>query len=121
MDKAQAYNAFWNSFTWKAYDETTVPESLATPYITYEFKEGFIGDTLPLTISLWTRSTSWAEIEQKAMQIGNAIGLGGTVVDYDGGKLWIKRGAPYAQRMTDPDDRSIRRIVININAEFISA
>lgn len=32
MDKAQAFNSFWNSFTWKAYEQTTVPEKVACEY-----------------------------------------------------------------------------------------
>lgn len=121
MDKAQAFHAFWSSFGWKAYEQTTVPDNAPAQYITYEYAEGYIGDTLALSASLWMRSTSWTEIEQKAQEIGSAVGLGGKVLNYDGGKLWITRGATFSQRLEEPTDRSIRRIVININAEFISA
>lgn len=121
MDKSQAFNTFWNSFIWKAYEQTTIPENTALPYISYEYAEGAIGDTIPLSASLWVRSQSWSTIEQKAHEISAAIGLGGKVVDYDGGKLWITRGATFAQRMSEPEDSGIRRILININAEFLSA
>lgn len=121
MDKAQAFNTFWNGYTWKAYEQNTVPDTAQTPYITYEYAEGFIGDTLPLAASLWDRSTSWATIEAKAQEIANDIGYGGKVINYDGGKLWIKRGVTFAQRMAEPSDRDMRRILINITVEFISA
>lgn len=121
MDKAQAFHSFWSGFGWKAYEQSTVPDNAPNQYITYEFAEGYIGDTLALSASLWTRSTSWTEIEQKAQEIGSAIGLNGKVLSYDGGKLWILRGATFAQRLEEPSDRDMRRIVINIMAEYISA
>lgn len=33
----------------------------------------------------------------------------------------LKRGSPFAQRMSDPNDDMIRRIYINITAEFLTA
>lgn len=120
MDRAQVVNTFWNSFGWNAYERTAVPDDAPKKYITYEYAEGYIGDVIPISVSLWTRSTSWAEIEQKALQIGNEIGLGGKVLSYDGGKLWILRGSTFAQRLSEPEDNMIRRIIISINMEFIS-
>lgn len=121
MDKAQAYHSFWTSFTWKAYEQSTVPDNAPDKYITYEYAEGYIGNTIALSASLWVRSRSWAEIEQKADEIGAAIGLGGKIIPYDGGKLWILRGATFSQRMAEPADYAVRRIVLNFTVEFISA
>ena len=121
MNKAQAFHSFWSSFTWKAYEQSTVPDNAPDRYITYEYAEGYIGDSIPLAASLWIRSNSWTEIEQKAQDIGKAIGLGGKVVSYDGGKLWVNRGTTFAQRVAEPNDYAVRRIIINITAEFISA
>lgn len=120
MDKWQALQTFWSSFGLKAYDENTVSASAVMPYITYEAATGAIEDNVLLAASLWYRSTSWADISKKADEIAREIGLGGAVVPYDGGALWIKKGAPFSQRMSEPNDDGVRRMYLNIQAEFIS-
>lgn len=120
MNKSQALNNFWSGFSIPAFDSATVPDGQALPYITYETAESTIGDPTTLTASIWYRSKSWEEISQKADEISRAIGYGGKLVEYDGGRLWLTRGTPFIQRMADPDD-SIRRIVLLITAEYLSA
>jgi len=61
MDKAQAINSFWSSFELKAYEQNSVPDGAELPYITYETATDSIENVLPLTASLWYRTTSWAE------------------------------------------------------------
>ena len=119
MTKEQAYHAFWSGFTWKAYDENTVPENASLPRITYSYGFAEFEYPVALTVSLWDRSTSWASVTNKANEIFEAIGLGGKVVPFDGGALWIKRGSPFAQRMADEND-TIRRIYLNIEVEFFT-
>lgn len=127
MDKLQAYHSFWSNFSWKAYDETSVPiaedrikmNGAAYPYNTYELSEDFFGHDLALTASLWDRSESWESVVDKAREISNYIGQGGVLIHYDGGAFWIRRGTPWAQRMSDESDDSVRRIVLNIVVEFI--
>lgn len=123
MDSAQALHNFWSSFSWKAYDATTVPAEDFEPSIqrvTYEVATGEIDYPILLTASLWDKSFSWATISQKAKEIFNRIGKGGVLLPYDGGAIWITRGSPFSQRFADEDD-TIRRILINVNAEFLSA
>jgi len=119
MDKIQAYDNFWYSFGWDAYDETSVPDNAALPYITYELATDYFDNTLALTASLWSRSTSWTDITAKAEQISEYIGRGGKLVPFQNGAIWIKRGTPWAQRMSDASDDMVRRIVLNIQAEYI--
>lgn len=119
MDKLQAYHAFWSSFDWKAYDETSVPDSAELPYITYEVASDSFDNDLALTASLWSRSTSWVDITAKEKEIAEAITRGGTVIMYDGGAFWIRKGMPWAQRMAEASDDSVRRIVLNVFIEFI--
>ena len=116
-DKWTALQTFWNSFSLPAYDENTVPDDATLPYITYEAKVAEIDEKVPLAASLWYRSYLWGEISQKAAEIENSIG-GGSGVVYEGGRLWITKSAPFAQRMTEPSDPQIRRIVLQITAEF---
>ena len=116
IDKGQALYNFWATFGLPVYDEQTVPDEAEPPYITYETITDSLGNSLPLTGSLWYRSNSWEDITKKAQQIANYIGQGGVNLAYDGGSLWITRGASFAQRIADPNDDGIRRIYININA-----
>lgn len=118
MNKLQALNSFWNNFGLTAYDENTVPDEAELPYITYETKTGFFNNQLTLTASLWYRSKSWKDISEKEMQISDYIGRGGVMVRYDNGAMWVTRASPWSQRMSDSND-SIRRIVLNIQIEFL--
>lgn len=126
MDKAQALHTFWSGFGLPAIDEQSAYDtdtleklSITYPYITYEAATSDLGDTLTLGADLWYDSTSWAGIEAKAAQIIDALGRGGTVIPYTGGALWITHGA--ARRMAAEVGFDVRRIHIDINAEFLSA
>jgi len=119
MDKMQALHAFWAQFGWPAYDETSVPDTAKLPYITHESSEDNFDHTIAQTASIWSRSTSWAEAVSMQKDIEAAIGRGGVFQPFDGGSIWIKRGQPFAQRMADDSSDTIRRIVLNIETEFI--
>lgn len=120
MTKEQAYHAFISGFGLPAYDENTVPENAALPRLTYSFASDEFGYPVALSISVWDRSTSWATVTNKANEIYETIGLGGKVVSFDDGYIWIKRGRPFSQRMADEND-TIRRIYLNIEAEYFTS
>ena len=127
LDKEQAIHAFWSSFNLAAYDESTVPTEENAPdfpYITYNVVtdsfDGTDADTA-MYASLWYKSRSWADITAKKDEISEAIGYGGKRIPIDGGYLWIKRGTPFAQRLADDSDDTIRRIYINISVSFLTA
>lgn len=124
MNKWQAIDKFWNSFGIPAYDANTVKtgrDSPKMPYITYNALTGSVGQNLDLTASLWYKGYSWQEASEKADEIAKAIGYGFTLVDVDDGYIYITLGQPFAQRMNDPEDDSIRRVYIILNAEFLTA
>lgn len=120
MTKEQAYYAFLASFDWPVYDENTVPDDATLPRITYSFSDAEFGDPVAMSISVWDRSTSWATVTNKANEIYETIGLGGKVVSFNDGYIWIKRGRPFSQRMADEND-TIRRIYLNIEAEYFTS
>lgn len=120
MDSAQTLQTFWSSFGLKAYDENTVSETAALPYLTYNVTGAYFDEPVMMSASLWYKSQSWADITEKAMQIGAAIGFGGKIIPFDGGKLWIKRGRPFAQRMSDENEQ-IRRMYLNIEVEYFTS
>lgn len=119
MDSAQTLQQFWSGFGLKAYDENTVPETASLPYLTYNVSAAYFDEPVAMSASLWYKSQSWAEITQKAAQIGYHIGDGGEILSFDGGKLWIKRGTPFAQRMSDENEQ-IRRIYMNVEVEYFT-
>ena len=121
MNKEQAIQSFWESFDLPAYDETTVPDNATMPYITYSVSTNNIGSFVVLNASLWYRSTSWAAITQKANEIAESIGYGHKNITLDNGHLFLTLGDPFSQRMEEPNDSMVRRIVLNVQAEFLTA
>lgn len=119
MNKEQALHAFWSGFGLSAYDENSVPDTAALPYITYEVSSDDFGNVIALTASLWYRSTSWEDITTKEQQIADFIGRGGRMVAFTGGAMWIRKATPWAQRMADESSDTIRRIVLNIMVEYM--
>ena len=123
MDKFQALHSFWSSFGVPAYDENTVPDAddkPSYPYITYDAVIGNIENKCGMSGSIWDYGTSWSRATTKLNEIQSALGMGGKFFQIDGGGVWIKRGSPFAQRVSDSNDM-VRRIFINIEAEFITA
>lgn len=122
MDKAQALQNFWESFGIPAYEQTTVPESATMPYITYSVSTDSLDNVVNMYASVWYHSTSWKDISEKTEQISRYIvGMNPPSIKFDGGRLYIAKGTPFAQRMEDPNDDMIRRMYLNIQAEYLSA
>ena len=115
----QAWHSFWTQFGLPVYDENTVPETAAANRITYTYAEAEFESPVALSASLWYKSQSWEDISLMASLIYETIGLGGILVPYDTGKLWIKRGSPFSQRMSDEDEK-YRRIYLNLEVEFLT-
>lgn len=121
MTKAAAIYQFWNSFGLTAYEENSVPDDAAFPYITYQLVTDSFDREIPITASIWYRSESWAGINAKAEEISQKISRGGKIIPCDGGAIWLKRGQPFAQSMGDESDDLIKRKYLNITAEFMTA
>lgn len=118
-DKTQALINFWSSFGIPAYESTNVPNDADFPRLTYDVATSSLDGQIALSASLWYYSTSWRSVTLKADEIGDEIGWGGHMEPYDGGAIWIVRGTPFAQRMDDPE-AFVKRIVLNVIAEFLS-
>lgn len=119
MNKEQAIHKFWNSFGIPAYDENTVPDDLSFPYITYNVSTDSLGNAVTLYANIWDRSTSWKTVTEKSEEIARFIGYGYHLESFDGGYIYITKGTPFAQRMSEPGDDTTRRIYINVEAEFL--
>ena len=120
MTKAAAIYQFWSGFGLTAYEENTVPTDAAFPYVTYQLVTDSFDREVAATASLWYRGESWTAINSKTEEISAHIGLGGKIIKCDGGRIWIKRGQPFAQNMGDESDDAIRRKYLNVYIEFIT-
>ena len=109
-----------DEYTYGLIDSATGKDLPFLARITYNVAVGGFNDNIAMSASLWYRTKSWAEISAKAEEIYDYIGYGGVMVPFDGGAIWIRRGTPFAQRVSDEDD-SFRRILLNIEAEYVSA
>ena len=129
MTKAAAIYQFWNSFGIKAYEENTVidadedgnPVEPTFPYITYQLVTDSFDREVAATASLWYRGESWTAINAKTEEISAHIGFGGKIIKCDGGRIWIKRGQPFAQNMGDESDDLIKRKYLDLTFEFMTA
>ena len=121
MTKAAAIFNFWNSFDLTAYEENTVPTDAEFPYVTYQLVTNDFNGEVAATASLWYRSESWTAIIAKTVEISARIGSGGIIIKCDGGRIWIKRGQPFAQNMGDESDDLIKRKYFNLVYEFFTA
>lgn len=123
MTKNGALYAFLAGFGIPAYEENAVYDletPPAFPYLTYQGITDYFGNVVTVNISLWYRSTSWADCNALTERIAQAIGYGGTDLPYDGGSIWLKRGVPFAQNMNDPADDLIKRKYITLQLEYLS-
>ena len=121
MDKAQAIDKFWNSFGIPAYDKYTVPKNAKFPYITYTMQTDSFERPVILNADLWYKSKSWKDIFQKSEEIAQTIAeMYPITLEIDGGRLYIVKGTPFAQRMDDPDDDTIRRMYLTVQVEYLT-
>lgn len=122
MTHLQALYSFYASFGLEAYEENTLPtgsDAPALPRITYSVTIGEIGTQTALYADLWYRGTSWEIPGEKAKEISDRLGHGGVIIQCDGGAIWLRRGQPFASLMGDEADDTIRRVHLNITAEFL--
>ena len=121
MTKAAALHSFFSGFGLTAYEENSVPDDAVLPYITYSLTTDSFSDySSALTISLWYRSTSWKAINAKCEEVSAVISYGGQLIDCDGGRIWIKRGQPFANSMGDTSDDQIKRKLINLSVDYLT-
>lgn len=119
MDKQQAYHSLWSSFNLPAYDENSVPDDAQKPYITYQVILGDLDGPVYPSASLWYRSTSWNDIDLKLKEIAAYIEDMQPVPLDDGGYMYVTKGTPFAQRMTE-EDRTVKRYYLNLAIEFLT-
>lgn len=121
----QAFNTFWSSFNIPAFDESVTLIKRPFPYITYQLAEGdFNGGDVPMNVSIWDENSQGHSaltfLAEKAEEIRIKIGNNGILIPVEHGKIWIKRGKPFAQNMSEEGNPNIRRKLLLIYAEYIT-
>lgn len=123
MTKNKALYSWFNQFM-TFYRDTAVPIDAEFPYGTYDYIsdswDGENGGQAALTVKLWYRTESEATPDEKAQEIAETIGYGGTLVECDEGYMWIKKGSPWCQSLTDDSDPAIKMRYINITVDFLT-
>ena len=119
MNKVEALHAFWNSFGVQAYDEHSVPPAAEYPYITYNVATDTLGGVVSLHADLWFYDTLWKGITDLTTEISRRIKeYTYLTIPFDGGYIYLTGGTPFAQRIDDPDE-NIKRVYINVQAEYL--
>ena len=120
MTKGAALQSFFDSIM-TSYASSAVPDDATFPYLTYELiTSAWGGGEVGLTVNMWFRTTSEKEPNSYVEKLSKAIGLGGVFLHCDDGVIWLKRGSPWAQSMTDATDKTIKRRYINVTAEYLT-
>lgn len=121
MDKEQSIQNFWSRFGIPAYDENSVPDNVSYPFIAYTVSTGMLDGAISLYANIYYRSSSWKEVTQKKEEIAQYLGAGGVTIKLDNGYSYFCQGSPFAQRMSEPGDDSVKRYYLILQAEFLTA
>lgn len=120
MTKEAALYAFFSKFGLTAVASSAVTDDMELPYLTYDVVSAAWGDgPTEIFAQLWYYGDSEKEPNAKAREIAEAIGLGGVLVPCDGGAIWLKRGVPWCQNLSDTDPL-IKRRYLKVSAEFFT-
>ena len=103
---AAALKVFFGGFGVPAYQEGSVPDDVALPYITYSQQAPEWDQKATLYAQVWDRTTSNTGIIQLADRITAAIGQEKRIPLEGDGYLVLWPETPLIQMMTDGDYRS---------------
>ena len=121
MTKEAALKQFFSGFGISAYPSTAVPNDVVFPYLTYEvITDTWEGGEIGLTVNLWYFTTQEGPPNAKVRELSEAIGMGGKLLPCDGGYIWLKRGTPWCQSLSDETSPTIKRRYLNVTAEYLT-
>lgn len=121
MSKAEALYIFFNSFGLDGFPATAVPDDVTFPYLTYEVTTAsWGGGEVNCTVNVYYYTESEALPNAKAEEIGKGVGIGGTRLKCDDGFIWVKKGTPFCQSLSEGDKNEIKRRYINLSLEYIT-
>lgn len=119
LDKFTAQKVYWQSFGLPAYQELTVPEDAKFPYITYQTASGSLGGVVNVSASIYYKGTSWKSIMQEVLQMEKVVDR---QVVIEGGMMKVRKPVSnFAQPMSEAADTKVRRMLLTVEVEFLSA
>lgn len=114
VNVASALYTFFSGFGIPAYEENSVPDDAALPYITYSVSVPEWDETASISASVWNMGTSAREAMTKAEEIIQKIRHSPSVPVPDGsGVLWLFLENPPAQEVPTESD-NVKVIALNI-------
>jgi hypothetical protein len=117
--QAAALYGFFAGFGIPAYSETSVPDDVEMPYLTYESIQGtHLTAEQSISANLWYYGSSEKPANDKATEISKAT-AGGVLIGCDGGGLVITQGSPWCQSVKD-DNNMIKRRLLNFTVESLT-
>lgn len=120
MDKQQALYNFWHNATGlPCYESGSVPDNAQLPYCTYDTVIDSLDYAVPASASIWNRADSWATLDGIINAVSSYIDRG-ILVAMDNGRILINKGTPFAMRMDEENDKTIKGYSINIQIEFLT-
>ena len=121
MTKSETVQAFLERCGGAVYAAASVPDDAEFPYTTYEMQTAAYGDgEVPITVNAWFYTSSETVPDAYCDKLSSLIGRGGVMLPCDGGAVWIKRGSPFAHRIKNTGEDTIKRRYINLSAEFFT-
>lgn len=120
MTEMGALQEFFSSFGIDAYPASSVSNEadLTFPYLTYEPAfDAFGGGNVNITVNLWYCTTDETQPNAKARELLSKMG---TRIKCDNGYIWLKKGSPWCQTLSDDTNPSIKRRYINVECEFLT-
>lgn len=109
---------FLSSFGIPAYAASGTPDQAQMPYITYNLIIGDMLSPVSMEVDVWYKTDSEAVINAKVRDIEAAIKDGGKMLSYDTGGVWVTKGTPWCQSVTD-EDNSVKRRYLNMDLQFM--
>ena len=103
-------NQFFSQFG-KAYIETSVPEDVKFPYITYKCGSEDWKNKALISCSIYAKSSNYKEVSEIAEKILDSA-RDGFIIDVEGGYLCVYLGEPEFQIVPNTDS-NIRQGYIN--------
>lgn len=112
-NQAKVINSFLNKIT-TAFLENSVPTGTPYPYITYSLSSEDFGEEGLIQVRIWTKSTSVLQVADLTDKLEELIGHEGITLNLEDGNIWLYKGSPFAQFVTD-EDINIKSVYIVLN------
>lgn len=119
MTADKAIYKFFDDFM-QAYPDTSVPDEVKLPYLTYTFTFSAFGDgEQNMTVRMWFRSESEAMPNEVVRQFKKYVEEKG-MIKVDSGYVWLKLGSPFCINLSHENDTAFKLRQINLLIEMLN-